>query len=127
MTADSREHAAGRAQVTRTRWPQRGSSRALRLFGALLLAGLGVLLHLALSQAAAQARLAQTRALVQALDLTDLAWFTEARYARHLSQADLHAAFQDGPASLEHFPAGSLVVPVRRFPAAGFVDAPRAP
>ena len=43
--------------------------------------------------------------------LTDLNLFNEARYTRHLSQADLHTAFQDHPSSLEHFPSGSLVRP----------------
>ena len=43
--------------------------------------------------------------------LTDLCLFTEARYTRHLSQADLHSAFQDHPLGLEHFPTGSLVPP----------------
>jgi hypothetical protein len=47
-------------------------------------------------------------ALVKQLQLTDLCLFTEARYARHLSQADLHSPFQDYPMSPEHFPAGSL-------------------
>lgn len=46
--------------------------------------------------------------MVRTLRLTDLCLFTEARYARHLSQADLHSAFQDYPMSVEHFPAGSL-------------------
>ncbi|MEW6668932.1 MAG: hypothetical protein AB1512_27295 [Thermodesulfobacteriota bacterium] len=46
--------------------------------------------------------------MVKTLGLTDLCLFTEARYARHLSQADLHSAFQDNPMSAEHFPAGSL-------------------
>jgi hypothetical protein len=49
------------------------------------------------------------RELVRALQLTDLALWTEARYTRHPSQADRFAPFQDGPASLEHFPAGSVV------------------
>jgi hypothetical protein len=52
-------------------------------------------------------------ALVRKLQLTDLCLFTEARYARHLSQADLHSAFQDYPMSPEHFPAGSLTRPLR--------------
>jgi len=47
--------------------------------------------------------------LVRALELTDLCLFTEARYTRHPSQADLHSSFQDHPVSLEHFPSGSLV------------------
>jgi hypothetical protein len=45
----------------------------------------------------------------RAARLTDPALFTEARYARHASQADRHAAFQDHPLALEHFPAGSLM------------------
>jgi hypothetical protein len=47
--------------------------------------------------------------LVATLDLTDLALFTEARYTRHPTQADLHSAFQDHPMAFEHFPSGSLV------------------
>lgn len=43
----------------------------------------------------------------------DPALFNEARYARHASQADHHAAFQDHPMALEHFPAGSLMPPPR--------------
>jgi hypothetical protein len=49
--------------------------------------------------------------LVGELDLTDLCLFTEATYTRHLSLADLHTPFQNGPMSLEHFPSGSLVMP----------------
>ena len=51
------------------------------------------------------------RALVRELGLTDLCLFTEARYTRHLSQADWHTPFQDHPAALEHFPSGSLAPP----------------
>jgi len=54
---------------------------------------------------------AQTAALVERLGLTDLALFTEARYTRHPSQADLQSAFQDHPVALEHFPTGSLLPP----------------
>ena len=53
------------------------------------------------------------RGLAADLALTDLALFTESRYTRHPSQADLHAAFQDHPASFEHFPSGSMVLPPR--------------
>jgi hypothetical protein len=53
-------------------------------------------------------------ATVKELQLTDLCLFTEARYTRHLSQADLHSAFQDYPCSAEHFPAGSLTRPPRQ-------------
>jgi hypothetical protein len=54
---------------------------------------------------------AEKKQLVQTLELTDLCLFTEARYTRHLSQADLHSAFQDHPMAFEHFPSGSLVLP----------------
>jgi len=47
------------------------------------------------------------------LQLTDLCLFTEARYTRNPSMADLHAPFQDHPLALEHFPSGSLVTPPR--------------
>lgn len=58
---------------------------------------------------AATPRIEQRRQLVSSLDLTDLALFTEARYTRNASQADLHSAFQDHPLALDHFPSGSLV------------------
>ena len=51
------------------------------------------------------------RLLVRTLQLTDIALFTDARYIRHLSQADPHTPFQEHPAALEHFPSGSLVPP----------------
>ncbi len=49
--------------------------------------------------------------IAEKLGLTDLCLSTEANYTRHPSQADLHTPFADGPASLEHFPSGSLVMP----------------
>lgn len=49
--------------------------------------------------------------LVERLGLTDPVLFTEARYTRHPTQADLQSAFQDHPVALEHFPTGSLVLP----------------
>lgn len=54
---------------------------------------------------------AEATALATKLGLTDLALFTEARYTRHPTQADLHSAFQDHPLAFEHFPTGSLVAP----------------
>ena len=48
------------------------------------------------------------RELVQIFGLTDLAIWTEARYTRHLSQADVFSPFQDTPGALEHFPSGAL-------------------
>jgi len=53
----------------------------------------------------------ERRALVGKLGLTDLALFTEARYTRHPSQADLHSALQDHPAAFDHFPTGALIAP----------------
>ena len=55
--------------------------------------------------------LAEKKQLVQKLGITDLCLFTEARYTRHLSQADRFSAFQDHPMAFEHFPSGSLVLP----------------
>lgn len=63
------------------------------------------------------------KSLVHQLGLSDLALFTEARYSRHPSQADLFTAFQDHPVSLDHFPSGSLIAPPRSFgPSASFAD-----
>jgi hypothetical protein len=59
----------------------------------------------------AQPALATKAAMVEQLGLTDLVLFTEARYTRHPSQADLHSAFQDHPFALDHFPSGSLLSP----------------
>jgi hypothetical protein len=49
--------------------------------------------------------------LVRDLGLTDLCLFTEANYTRHPSLADIHTAFQDGPAFMDHFPSGALLGP----------------
>jgi hypothetical protein len=75
-----------------------------------------VLLISAFTHAASErARLGYTiemkKQLVRDLSLTDLCLFTEARYTRHPSQADLHTAFQDHLLSFEHFPSGSLLPP----------------
>jgi hypothetical protein len=58
-----------------------------------------------------QPRLSANRELARALQLTDLAIWTEARYTRHPSQADFFSPFQDFPACMEHFPAGTVVSP----------------
>ena len=55
--------------------------------------------------------LRQKAAVVKNLGLTDLCLSTEARYTRHLSQADWHAAFQSHPLALDHFPIGSILGP----------------
>ncbi|MCF7965846.1 hypothetical protein V3O24_12640 [Methylobacter sp. Wu8] len=73
-----------------------------------------LLMHASFSAKAQQESLGEKSALVKALKLTDLCLFTEARYTRHLSQADLNTAFQDHPLSLEHFPSGSFTQPPER-------------
>ena len=103
---------------------RRGSSLACGVWALLWLAAVGTLAHAHWSRARAQARVLEARAVVRALGLTDLAWFPEARYTRHPSQADLHSAFQDGPGALEHFPAGSLLQPALHYPPSGFTTAP---
>jgi len=85
----------------------------------LFLVGAGALLAAAgLHASAEQDRRAPEQegraALVRRLGLTDLCLFTEARYTRHLSQADRFSPFQEHPASLEHFPSGSIAGPPPR-------------
>jgi hypothetical protein len=70
-----------------------------------------LLLHGATGKDKQQENLQEKAMLVETLQLTDLCLFTEARYTRHLSQADLNTAFQDHPVSLEHFPSGSFTQP----------------
>ena len=67
--------------------------------------------HASIGRKAAVELLVEKKKMVESLELADLCLFTEASYTRHLSQADLHTAFQDSPLSLEHFPSGSLVGP----------------
>lgn len=85
---------------------RRGSHRVAWVLGLGLVALLAVL-----ADATRTPDRRAARHLAGQLQLTDLALFTEARYARHLSQADRHAAFQDHPMALEHFPAGTLALP----------------
>lgn len=89
----------------------RKSTAFFSLTGVLSALFLGTLLH-ALSQQDAALRQRQASLdLVRRLGLTDLCLFTEARYTRHPALADRHAAFQDHPMGLDHFPSGSLVTP----------------
>jgi len=80
------------------------------LVGGLVMAGL-LFIHPHLQRDDYERGLAKRKHLVRDLQLTDLCLFTEARYTRHLSQADLHSPFQDYPMAFEHFPSGSLVLP----------------
>lgn len=94
----------------------RGSTATAIVFGGLfaVAAGLGTASLIGTDTAGRRERAA---ALVADLALSDLALFTEARYTRNPSLADLHTPFQDGPASLEHFPTASFVVAPRGLPA----------
>ncbi len=77
--------------------------------GLLILSSL--FLYTAMRQEQDLASIRERALMVRNLGLTDLCLFTEARYTRHPSQADLHSAFQESPLSLEHFPSGSLLAP----------------
>jgi hypothetical protein len=90
---------------------QRGSTLAMWALGVGALALLLILLDSGRLAAVHEAKLRQGQARASLDRLTDPALFTEARYTRHASQADRHAAFQDHPLALEHFPAGSLMPP----------------
>ena len=90
---------------------RRGSTLAGWALGLGVFALTLVLLDAGRLAAERDAALQAGQMLAGAVQLTDPALFTEARYARHASQADRHAAFQDHPMALEHFPAGSLMPP----------------
>lgn len=83
------------------------------LFVALNIAVLAFLLfiHPMLRWDTDRERFRREKMLVQALGLTDICLFSEARYTRHPTQADRYSAFQDHPMALEHFPSGSFVSP----------------
>lgn len=68
------------------------------------------------SRAQLQAGIKVKQQLVSRLGLTDFAIWTEARYTRHPTQADFFSPFQDLPSSLDHFPAGAIIAPVRSAP-----------
>lgn len=81
-------------------------------FGSLLIGVLLVLLMFidaGVSQRIDTRLVQERREIVGVLGLTDLCLFTEARYTRHPSMADVHTPFQDHPLALEHFPSGSLM------------------
>jgi len=72
---------------------------------------LAALLHAGQRERAMHGEVMLRASMARELGLSDLCLFTEARYTRHPSQADLNSAFQDHPLSLEHFPSGSLMGP----------------
>jgi hypothetical protein len=71
----------------------------------------GLCVHASHQRIADEPVLREMATLVNTLGITDIALFTEARYTRHPSQADLFSPFQDNPMSFEHFPSGSFVKP----------------
>jgi hypothetical protein len=87
----------------------RGSTRAAITLGLLAASVAACLVHAMSTRRDA----GEAHDLTARLGLTDITLFNEARYTRHPALADLHAPFQDGPASLEHFPSGALVSPPR--------------
>jgi hypothetical protein len=89
----------------------RRSHRVFVFLAAVLALFLLTFADAAMRRAGHAASAATSQQLVARLGLTDLSLFTEARYTRHPSQADLHSAFQDHPLGLEHFPSGSLLPP----------------
>lgn len=89
----------------------RPSSLALGFLTTLGIVCLLIFGHFLRLTAADEQKLTANRALVEKLGLTDLALFTEARYTRHPTQADLHSALQDHPGAFDHFPCGSLLPP----------------
>ena len=76
----------------------------------ILLFGL-MIAHAAYSRDRLRPMLTEQAAMVKQYGLTDLCLFTDARYTRNPSLADLNTPFQDYPMSFEHFPSGSLVPP----------------
>ena len=87
--------------------------RKYQLFSAFIISGV-MLIGLMFAHASIQRRadatfLSEKSDLVKRLELTDLCLFTDARYTRHPTMADVHTPFQDYPVALEHFPSGSIL------------------
>ena len=68
-------------------------------------------LHHRISSGLGKAKIAEEKELVRKLSITGLCLFTDAGYTRHLSQVDLHSAFQDYPVFREHFLPSSYMRP----------------
>ena len=82
------------------------------VFTGILLVLLGFMfVHASLQQGMNGPFLREKGEWVKRLELTDLCLFTDARYTRHPSMADLNTPFQDYPLSFEHFPSGSMINP----------------
>jgi hypothetical protein len=72
---------------------------------------ISMLIHASARRAAEMTSIVKMACAVRENGLTDLCLFTEASYTRNPTQTDLHTPFQENPASLEHFPSGSLLPP----------------
>ena len=85
-------------------------SNVFFIFTSTLLLLLGLMfIHASLKIRADRPSLLEKAEMVRRLGLSDLCLFTDARYTRHPSVADLNTPFQDYPMSFEHFPSGSLL------------------
>lgn len=85
-------------------------SNVFFIFTSILLVLLGLMfIHASLKTRADRPSLLEKTEMVRRLGLGDLCLFTDARYTRHPSVADLNTPFQDYPMSFEHFPSGSLL------------------
>ncbi len=89
----------------------RRSLQFLLFIAVTLAAFLSLPLHARHQQHLAEAVVKPQAAQLRSLHVTDLCLATEARYTRHPAMADRHAAFQEHPLALEHFPSGSLILP----------------
>lgn len=78
-------------------------------FAVSLLLMLGMVFHGERVRLDRASELERKREFVGRVGVTDLCIFTDARYTRHPSMADLHTPFQDYPLSFEHFPSGSIL------------------
>ncbi|UCF89769.1 MAG: hypothetical protein JSW39_15825 [Desulfobacterales bacterium] len=87
--------------------------RKFQLFASFIILGLLTLglmfAHASYRQRADLPAIESKRELVGRYELTDLCLFTDARYTRHPTMADVHTPFQDYPTSLEHFPSASIL------------------
>lgn len=87
--------------------------RKYQLFSSFIISGIVLLglmfAHASIRQKANEPSFKAKSAIVKRLELTDLCLFTDARYTRHPSMADVHTPFQDYPTSLEHFPSASIL------------------
>lgn len=91
----------------------RKSDAFLSFIAICLMTLLAILIQSERTVRVASSALAEQSGLVKRLGLTDLCLFTDARYMRHPAMADHSSAFQEHPASMEHFPSGSFSTPPR--------------